>query len=266
MSERKVAKNQIYELSPGLIGKIEERVPRQLRKGVPDEYSKLLQRARVETSELVEQQLKKAAKRFVPQLYNILKDAGYTPFNARIIIVADCKSIWTKTYVETYLPAETKNQAKAIGAKVMVENRRKNKQNRLEEIKDKIGPEAQNLDQKDLDVLDKHPKLVGLAAADQETRDRVAKAGGDGKRDKYGNEVFSEMGNESADKWTKLKEQYQTVKVAIEGEEHTQLVNAYQKSLIMRANGSGGYIIFVKNGEFERVEPSNGTPEKTENK
>ena len=265
MSERK-ANKQIYELSSKFAGtETVERVPRQLRKGVPDEYSKLLQEARAETNELVEQQLKKAAKRYVPKLYGILKDAGYEPFNARMIIVADCKSIWAKAYVETYLPTETKDQRKAVGAKKMVDKRRTKIETEKKNIKNALKPIIPDATDKEVDAVRKHPRLVGLAAASPETRARVAKAGGDAKYEQHPEE-FSEMGHESADKWTKLKEQYQTLQVEIEDEEHKQIVNAYQESLAMRANGTGGYVLFIKNGDYEKVEATNGTPAKTVNK
>lgn len=264
MSTRKSAtKKQMYELSSELVGRVDERVTHEMRKGVPDEYTKLLQTAREDTDKMVDERLERGAKIYVRKLYNILIDHEYTPLNARVIVLRDCRSIWTKDYVLQFLPEETKDPSKQKGGR---ERQRKNKQRLEQESKEKdklvnqILPKGTEGEKKLAKDRIPTPILRGLAAADQATRDRVAKAGGDAKYEQHP-EDYSEMGkNGMESRWK------HSAQVTIEQEEHQQIVTAYKASVSSRSDGTGAYILFIKNGEYEKVEPVIGNTPQSVNK
>ena len=253
----------MYELSPELVGKIDERVTHEMRKGLPDEYTRILQIAREDTQTMVDKELLRAAKIYVKKLYNILIGDGYTPWNARIIIVRDCRGLWGKDHILHQLPEETKDQSKAKGGK----ERQRRERARLEQeskerekIVNEILPNGTDLEKETAKKKIPISTLRGLAAADKETRQQVAKSGGDAKYEQHP-EDYSEMGKNGMESRWKYSGQ-----IPIEQEEHQQIVTAYKASVSSRNDGTGAYVLFIKNGEYERVKPVIGNTPQSINK
>ena len=262
MSKRK----QTYELS----------TKTEMRKGTPDEYRALLQTAIDDTSTMVraavqdsqdpkvQKAFEKSAKIYVPKLYDILIKYDYTPKNARVVILDDCRKVklWSKVYIVKFLPEETRDQSKRIGGKAAAKKREEGRQQELEQIREVVKPLLPKATEAELKLVKRIgvDKLkVGLANAEEETRQRVARSGGEAKYDQHP-EDFSEMGKKGMDS------RWHTAKVQIEDEEHRQIQAAYQESIMRRANGTGGYILFIRNGEFEKVEPNAGNAAKSINR
>lgn len=266
MSTRTASKKkyqQIFELSPNIVGKADERVTREMRKGVPDEYNALLNKARTDTDVMVKERLEKAARLYVPKLYTILIEADYPPKQARVVIKEDCRGLWSEEYVLKFLPDEVRDKSKQIGGRA----RQKKLREKLEieskekdEIIEQISPQVKGAEKK---LLKKLPTqtLKGLAAADEETRQRVAASGGNAKYDQHP-EDYSEMGKTGMEnRWGG-----KTLQLVVEQEEHQLFVNAYKESVQSRDDGTGAYTVDIKNGDIEKVEPIIGNTQQSINK
>lgn len=257
MSERKATRKQMYELSPDVIGKTTERVTRQMRKSVPEEYNELLKTAIEDTHVMVRERWEKAARLYVRRLYDILRNNDYSPFNARVVVETDCNRLWSKEYVNKYIPSEAHDQKKINGGKATQAKRKIKVEQELKEIKDEVKDVLPDATDEDAKILKKHPKLkVGMAAASKEIRTRVATSGGDGKFQKYGPDAYSEMGQTGA------RNRYTTLQLVINNEEHLQLETAYRTSLAKRRDGEGSYTIWIESGEFSKVVPILESPNK----
>lgn len=232
-------------------------VTKVMRKGKPHEYTELLTKAKTDTGvmmdrayEIVTDEIQgKAARIYIPKLYAILIKHDYPPKNARQIITTDCEKMWSLSHVSRWMPGG-KDETKAKGGKASGKSRKAASKQKLDKF------------------VEEHKKqLPGLANATPEVVQVVSKLGGDKLLDLYGPEHFKEMGERSADKWTKLKEEARTLQLHIETEEHRELVRAFEESLAARANGTGGYTLFIVNGEYNKVEADvNGMSEKSVNK
>lgn len=232
-------------------------VTKVMRKGKPHEYLDLLAKAKTDTNVMMEKAKdeveSKAASIYIPKLYAILIKYDYPPKNARQIITDDCvkpKGMWARSYVTEFMPDEVKDQTKAKGGKASGKSRKAKGEQKLVEF-----------------VEDHKKHLPGLANAPKPVVQAVSKLGGEALLDLYGLEHFKQMGERSADKWAKLKEEVRTLQLHIETEEHRELVRAFEESLSARANGTGGYTLFIVNGEYSKVEADvRGEPEKSVNK
>ena len=252
----------------------EQREIRQLRKGVPDEYKELLVKGKADTGIKIEKAKEEAidgakeevAKIYVPKLYKILIKHNYTPKSARVIITNDCVKSWTQRHVMLYMPEETKDLKKVLAGKtgrVNQKEKREKEDSLILEQLEQIFPDIKKEDKDTQNHAIKMANGMGSPKVTSASKTRVATLGGEAKRDKYGNEVFSDMGLKGMDvRWHKQ----QTFELAIEDEEHAEIIKAYRQSQDKRQNNTGGYTIFVKDGGFDHVEPSNGMPEKSVNK
>jgi len=259
-----------YELSTEVVGKQQDqRATRELRKGLPDEYKELLAKATTETNAMVEQALAKtssplykAARLFVPKLYDVLTKHDYPAKNARVIITEDCRNLWTERHVLRWIPKSAKNieRSKAGDESGRSRGRKRDEKNKQAiEVLKPIFPKIEEEDEKTQAAAIKMTTGMGSPKVTDAIKKFVATSGGEGKRDKYGNEVFSDMGKKSAEV------RQGTYKLAINREEHKEMVTAYEES--MEAGAGGKYFIFIKDHEYERVEPDlNGDAEKTVNR
>lgn len=262
----------------------DQRSIKELRKGVPDEYKELLakgkadygvmvektkeaavviiDKAKEQVSELKNSAKDKAAKIYVPKLYKILIAHEYPPKNARAIITDDCTKIWTERHVLRWMPKETKHPGRSSAGsksgKVRGERRDEKNKQTLEQLEE-IFPDIKKEDPKTQEHAIKMATGMNSPKVTDAVRTAVAKSGGEGKRDKYGNEVFSDMGDRSAEI------RHGVFKLAINREEHKELCKAYEQSVDAGAGGS--YTIYWKDGGYDRVVPDlNGDAEKTVNR
>ena len=83
-------------------------------------YKELLQQARIKTDEAK----RAVAGQFVPQLYEELRNQGFSPFAARSQILDDCVPMWAEETILHLLPSEAKEGAKGIGGRRSAEVRK----------------------------------------------------------------------------------------------------------------------------------------------
>jgi len=94
------------------------------------EYERLLKQAQ-EQVEDGNEKIRQTAQKYIPKLYQALRDEWHTPQQAKNRIMKDCATLWTKDAIRKLLPTECKNQK-------LVEAGRKGSKKLLEQKAGKI--------------------------------------------------------------------------------------------------------------------------------
>lgn len=246
----KVSRKLLYELSSNVEGK-SKRPTVTMVKGLPDEYKILLERAKLGTNNAVSNTWRECAKLYVPQLYKCLRNNGYPPNNAAVIVKDDAKSIWTLDHVLEFLPDEGKDAKRQKAGRKSAEKRKEIRSIESKKFKESVKDVLPTIEEIDEEIASKFEKIgennirkaVGLANASEEIRQRVAASGGDATHEKYGSEHYREMGK------TGMEHRWKTISVLITPDDHAQIVRAYKRS------DNGEYNIYIRDGKFDYAEP-----------
>ena len=160
---------------------------KKLANSAPKEFYDLIEEAKqiigTEQAEAVKRIRYDKAEVYVPRLYTVLHDdAGYTPKQARIIIIDECftqRHMWEKDTILHFLKGEAKYQQQMEAGKKSAESKKIKKEEQHTRAKATFKEKLKE---------DITKVTVGLANADPETRTRVAIQGAEALADKYGEE------------------------------------------------------------------------------
>ena len=258
MSRQKVREKPklMYELPTEIVGKVDGRVTRKLKVGLPDDYNRLLDKATTDTNLMVVQQIQEAARLYVPKLYDILIKNDYDPQSAGNQVKEDCRKMWGLHEVLKHIPDLGKNESKQKGAKIAGKNRTAKAAMDLEEFVKEIEPIVPVI--RDLPESEQKTLKKGLAKANKKTRVDVATKGGNATNDKYGLEHYKEMGKKSAEsrQYAHQMDAATAFEYVIYYEEHKRFVDAFEESLMsVGSKEHAAYTIAFKGKDLVKVEP-----------
>lgn len=213
---------------------------------VPKAFFTLLEEIKIERQNAIEAAQKRAndqtAIEYVQKLYWTLKDSGISIQNARRLVIYYTVTVnrwWALQTVRDEIPNEAKHQKNSESGKKSAEIKKARKL--------KIQREKEEQDIKE--ITKELKKKRGFENMSEEELQATARAGYD-KRKETQPDMESENGKLSA------AQRWGTILVTVDDETHDQFVQAYNQSVKKRANGTGEYIIHLKNGKLDYVEPN----------
>ena len=103
----------------------------------PDEYKALLREARQTVDNDIQIVYETTAKKYVPELYDILIRNEFSPKLAKLIIYEDCNEMWGQRHIRKFLPAAAFNQnlARSKAHIIQKKNGLKRRKQELEKLK-----------------------------------------------------------------------------------------------------------------------------------
>jgi hypothetical protein len=215
----------------------------------PQEFQELYAKADAERIEQTERAANTVCEKYVPKLYNILREHGYSIGLSRKIVIHFTvnRGWWKLGTVRDHFPNEAKNKVKQYAANKSVAVRRENKEAKIQKL------ETKTIDETAEELAKKH----GLANLPLAKRRAIAKEGYEARK-----QVEPQM--ESTNGKLSAAQRWGTILLVIHKEEHHQLEKAYEDSLSQY--GTGTYVIRLHNGEFVRAEPKQDSELESKNR